>query len=89
VGLHYKTPILIAGDFNDVWGTLGPRLLVPAGFRGASSPPRTFPAYAPARALDSIYVRGALEMLRAYPSRLEIAKRASDHLPLVAELEIT
>jgi endonuclease/exonuclease/phosphatase family metal-dependent hydrolase len=88
-GLHHRTPVVVAGDFNDVWGTLGPRLLVPAGFRGLRQPLHTFPAYAPMRALDSIYVRGRLEILRVFRSRLDVARRASDHLPLIADLEIT
>jgi endonuclease/exonuclease/phosphatase family metal-dependent hydrolase len=88
VGLHHQTPIIIAGDFNDVWGTLGKKLLVPAGFHGLERPIRTFPAYAPIRALDSIYVRGDIRLLSVHRSRLALAKRASDHLPLVAELEV-
>jgi endonuclease/exonuclease/phosphatase family metal-dependent hydrolase len=88
VGLHHQTPIIVAGDFNDVWGTLGKKLLAPAGFRGLKRPLRTFPAYAPIRALDSIYVRGDIRLLSVHRSRLSLAKRASDHLPLIAELEV-
>lgn len=86
--LDLRTPILVAGDFNDVWGTLGRKLLAPAGFRGMSRPIRTFPAYAPVRALDSIYVRGNIHIRRVQASRLAIARYASDHLPLIADLEI-
>jgi endonuclease/exonuclease/phosphatase family metal-dependent hydrolase len=89
VGLDPRTPIIVAGDFNDVWGTLGRKLLVPAGFRGVSTPIRTFPAYAPVRALDSIYVRGNVELSHVRRARVEVARRASDHLPLIADLEIT
>jgi endonuclease/exonuclease/phosphatase family metal-dependent hydrolase len=88
VGLHHRTPIIVAGDFNDVWATLGKKLLVPAGFRSLEPPLRTFPAYAPIRALDSIYVRGNIRILSVHRSRMGLAKRASDHLPLVAELEV-
>ena len=87
-GLHARTPIVVAGDFNDVWGTLGRKLLEPEGFRGAAKPIRTFPAYAPARALDSIYVRGDIDILRVYRSQLKVARQASDHLPLIAELDL-
>jgi endonuclease/exonuclease/phosphatase family metal-dependent hydrolase len=86
-GLHERTPVVLAGDFNDLWGTLGPRLLVPAGFRRAGDLVNTFPAYMPLRPLDAIYVRGSLEVLRASPSRMRLARSASDHLPLVAHLE--
>jgi endonuclease/exonuclease/phosphatase family metal-dependent hydrolase len=89
VGLHQRTPVIVAGDFNDVWGTLGKKLLVPAGFSGTGHPIRTFPAWGPIRALDAIYVRGNVELLHVYRARLKLAKRASDHLPLVAELELS
>lgn len=87
-GLHPDTPVLVAGDFNDVWGTLGRKMLVPRGFRGIEKQLRTFPAYAPIRMLDSIYVRGSLRIDRVRRSRLALARHASDHLPLVADLRI-
>lgn len=86
--LHRRAAVIIAGDFNDVWGTLGLRLLAPAGFHG-TRPMRTFPSYAPLSPLDGIHVRGDIQVLHARPSRLELAREASDHLPLVAELRIS
>ena len=88
VGLHHRTPIVVAGDFNDVWGTLGKKLLEPSGFGGVGSPIRTFPAWGPVRALDAIYVRGDVRLRHVYRGRARLARRASDHLPLIAELEI-
>lgn len=87
---HLKevTPVVFAGDFNDVWGTLGKKILVPAGMRGPERPLRTFPAYAPVRALDSLYVRGRLEIESLRRSRLALARTASDHQPLVADLVV-
>ncbi|MCC6784986.1 MAG: endonuclease/exonuclease/phosphatase family protein [Planctomycetes bacterium] len=87
-GLHAESPILVAGDFNDVWASLGTKHLGRAGFRGSARPPKTFPAWAPLRALDSIWVRGELQLLEVGPSRLPLARRASDHLPLIAELHL-
>jgi len=87
IQLHPDTPVIIAGDFNDVWGTLGPKILEPAGFRGIG-PVRTFPAWGPVRALDAIYVRGPVDIVSADRSRTELSRRASDHLPLIAELAI-
>jgi endonuclease/exonuclease/phosphatase family metal-dependent hydrolase len=88
VGLHHQTPIVVAGDFNDVWGTLGRKLLAPAGFRGIGPLIPTFPAWGPLRPLDAFYVRGNIRLVNVYRARLRLARRASDHLPLVAELEI-
>ncbi|MEM9489525.1 MAG: endonuclease/exonuclease/phosphatase family protein [Myxococcota bacterium] len=87
-GFHKRTPIIVGGDFNDVWGNLG-KLLEPVGFVGVARPMRTFPSYAPVRALDSLYVRGDMQLRRVQRSRLAVAKRASDHLPLIADVELT
>jgi endonuclease/exonuclease/phosphatase family metal-dependent hydrolase len=86
--LHRRTPVVVAGDFNDVWGTLGRQILAPAGFRVLPRSLRTFPAYAPLRALDSVYVRGDVRVISAHTARVGLARTASDHLPLVAELEV-
>ncbi len=86
--LHEHTPVVVAGDFNDVWGTLGKNLLVPAGFLGPVRPLRTFPAWAPVRALDSLYVRGDVRVVKLERVRTATTRSASDHLPLLAELRV-
>lgn len=86
--LRRRTPIVLAGDFNDVWGTLGPRLLTPIGLQTTPRPLRTFPAYAPIRALDGLYVRGSVDLIALRTVRQAPAKTASDHLPLLAELTL-
>jgi endonuclease/exonuclease/phosphatase family metal-dependent hydrolase len=86
-GLHHDTPVVVGGDLNDVWGNLG-SLLAPAGFRGVDIKPRTFPAWGPLRALDSIYVRGAVRLLELTRGETELCKRASDHRPLIADLAL-
>ena len=87
-GLHHQTPIVVAGDLNDVWGSLGPRFLGPAGFERAGALSNTFPAALPLRPLDAIFVRGNLKAMSCAPPRNKLTRAASDHLPLVAELEI-
>jgi endonuclease/exonuclease/phosphatase family metal-dependent hydrolase len=86
--IHRDTPTIVAGDFNDVWGSLGKRLLVPAGFRGPARPLGTFPAWAPVRALDSFYVRGDCELDDLHSPRTNGARTASDHRPLFATLRL-
>ncbi len=83
---HLDTPVLIGGDFNDVWGRLGKRILEPAGYQNAGGMHRTFPALLPMRPLDRIYYRGPLQVHHAFASRTAVAREASDHLPLVVEL---
>jgi endonuclease/exonuclease/phosphatase family metal-dependent hydrolase len=88
-GIHEHTPVVVGGDFNDVWGTLGPRFLAPVGFRRAGPLASTFPAAFPVRPLDGIFVRGDLEPERpARPVRVGLARVASDHLPLVVDLAL-
>lgn len=88
VHTHRSTAVIAAGDFNDVWGTLGKRLLEPAGFKPASGLLKSFPAFRPVRPLDRIYFRGDLKLLRYFRPRTLVAKRASDHLPIIADFEI-
>jgi endonuclease/exonuclease/phosphatase family metal-dependent hydrolase len=85
---HHRTPAIIAGDFNDVWGRLGRRMLVPFGFRSACGRTRTFPAMMPIRPLDRIYYRGELGSAHHFASHTENARQASDHLPMVADFHL-
>ena len=86
---HARTPVVLGGDFNDVWGSLGRKILEPAGFERAGSLLNTFPAILPARPLDGVYVRGDIDADHVYRARLKLAREASDHLPLIADLELT
>jgi endonuclease/exonuclease/phosphatase family metal-dependent hydrolase len=86
--LDARAPILVAGDFNDVWASLGRDFLQPVGFRGLRRPIATFPAWAPLRPLDALYVRGRLELVEVHRAHLKSARYASDHLPLVADLRL-
>ena len=79
--------MVLGGDLNDLWGTLGPSFLNPAGFSRAGPLARTFPAWLPVRPLDGLFVRGDVRVRHAGPARGTVARQASDHLPLGAELE--
>lgn len=86
--LHHDTPLVVGGDFNDVWASLGQRFLEPKGFVRAGKLLPTFPAALPLRPLDGLWVRGGIKIANAHPVRTGLATTASDHLPIVADLEI-
>lgn len=86
--IHHDTPVVIAGDLNDLWGSLGPKFLEPAGFKRVGKRVNTFPAYMPVRPLDGIFVRGAVKAMSGRLGRGPLAGSASDHLPLVGDLEL-
>jgi endonuclease/exonuclease/phosphatase family metal-dependent hydrolase len=86
--LHHDTPLVVGGDFNDVYASLGPRFLEPAGLKRCGKLQPTFPAALPLRPLDGLWVRGAVKVITAHPVRTAQAKVASDHLPIVADLEL-
>jgi endonuclease/exonuclease/phosphatase family metal-dependent hydrolase len=85
-------PLLVAGDFNDWGGRLDQPMkdigLARARTEDAPDQRRaTFPALAPVFSLDRIYLRG-LSCRRMQVPRGATWARMSDHLPLVAELEL-
>ena len=84
-----RTPLLLAGDYNDVYGELGRAVMRPAGFARAGGAPRTFPAAAPLRSLDKVFYRGEIAPLHTFTGRTKLARQASDHLPLIADFELT
>ena len=87
--LHHRTPAIVAGDYNDVWGSLGKRVMEPGGYSAAVKAARTFPAIMPVRSLDRVYFRGDLRLDHSFPARSEVARQASDHLPIVADFELS
>jgi endonuclease/exonuclease/phosphatase family metal-dependent hydrolase len=84
-----STPFLLGGDFNDVWNTLGPKFLELGGFRRAGPLLPTYPATLPVRSLDGLFLRGDVEPQKLFRSRMRLAREASDHLPLFAEIRLT
>ena len=76
---------ILLGDFNE-WLPGGRPLRALQGRFGRDRSPRTFPARRPLFALDRIWVqpRAALGKVRAH--RTNLARAASDHLPVVATI---
>ncbi|HWP17748.1 MAG TPA: endonuclease/exonuclease/phosphatase family protein [Burkholderiaceae bacterium] len=83
-------PLVVAGDFND-WGERLDALMAETGLHramgGDGRRPLTFPSRVPVFALDRIYLRG-LECRSVFVPRGTVWSRMSDHLPLVAEIEL-
>ena len=84
--------LVVAGDFND-WGERLDAPMRELGLSRAAAPGgggnacATFPSLAPVFALDRFYIRGLACRSTMVPRGIAWA-RMSDHLPLVAELEL-
>ncbi len=78
--------LVIAGDFNCTPWSPAYRLLA-RGLKSATRFARTWPAPAPIIPIDHIFYRGRLGVVSAGAWTQGPARRASDHLPVVAELE--
>jgi endonuclease/exonuclease/phosphatase family metal-dependent hydrolase len=84
--------LIVSGDFND-WGDKLDAPMSDAGLKRAvvpGDPParfNTFPSRMPIFSMDRIYARG-LHCLTTSVPRGAAWARMSDHLPLVAELEL-
>lgn len=88
-----RTPVVLAGDWNE-WGTRLVRgVLAEAGFHlarlahhGRRGEP-TWPSRRPLVALDRILYRDPVRCHHVAPRRDPATRMASDHLPLLVELE--
>jgi endonuclease/exonuclease/phosphatase family metal-dependent hydrolase len=90
-----EVPVLVAGDFNDWRSLLQPTFTNGFGFGCATERRRgpyrcipTYPSFSPQGGLDRIYHRGRLRLLSVHACRLQVARVASDHLPIVAEFQV-
>ena len=84
-----RLPVLIGGDYNDVYGNLGRQVMFSREFQTVGKNIRTFPAMLPVRSLDRIFFRGPLKLKHAFAGHSQTAKVASDHLPLVADFVVS
>jgi endonuclease/exonuclease/phosphatase family metal-dependent hydrolase len=84
-------PVILLGDFNATPRTrayrrLARRLADVQRAPGVRRTERTYPTRFPTLRLDHIFVSRSIEVLTASTLRTPLARLASDHLPLVAEL---
>ncbi len=85
-------PLVLVGDFN----SLSVRSAVPRWLRrqlvdcarAARNEAPTFPSWFPLLRLDHCYVDTAFRVVSVEVVRSALARRASDHLPVVVELEL-
>ena len=88
-------PCLVGGDFNDWRTLLAPIMIDILGFAcatnrqtGHQAPLETYPSFSPTGGLDKIFCRGGLEVVSGRRCRLRVSKVASDHLPVIADLQL-
>ena len=91
----WRAPAALLGDFNATsryaaYGRLAARLRDvqrgPAGERLARRPARTFPSRLPVLRIDHMFLTAGIEVVSVGAAAGALARVASDHLPLVAEL---
>ncbi len=85
-------PLVLVGDFNSISNRSAVprwlrRQLVDAAIAARNEAP-TFPSRFPLLRLDHCYVGQTLRVLAVDVLRTRTARRASDHLPVVVELEV-
>lgn len=81
------TPTVLCGDINE-WFAVGRPLRWLHGRFGRCARQATFPAAFPLFALDRLWVTPRAALVRVAVHASPTARVASDHLPLVADLEI-
>ena len=87
----HDLPTLIVGDTNDWRNTLANGPFASHGFHSATAPPsrfRTFPAYLALGSLDKAFHRGQIVIRHARAVSTRLARRASDHLPLLIDFHL-
>lgn len=87
-------PCIVGGDFNDWRGLLPPMFVEVLGFDCATGheysshrPLRTYPSFSPTGSLDKVFCR-SLHVGNARVCRLNVSRVASDHLPVIVDVEM-
>jgi endonuclease/exonuclease/phosphatase family metal-dependent hydrolase len=84
-------PTLVAGDSNDWRNTLAKQRFAAHQFEQVTAPVReyrSFPAFLPLASLDKVFRRGPVRVERAGVVRHRLARKASDHLPVVVDFTL-
>ena len=96
--LDPHTPCIIGGDFNDWLSRLRALYVEAMGLhcatdqathRGGVSSMKTYPSFSPRGGLDRIYYRGNLQLDAVKKCKHQLAKVASDHLPIYVDFVLT
>ncbi len=88
-----REPVIFCGDLNagprsPVWRQLAARLVDVQSVRTDRRPEKTFFSRWPLRRIDHIFVGGPWGVQDVQVIRTTLARKASDHLPLIAELRL-
>jgi endonuclease/exonuclease/phosphatase family metal-dependent hydrolase len=79
--------VILMGDLNE-WFPWSRALHRLRGFFAPVVAPATFPGRRPFFALDRIWVRPQRRLSRLYAFKTPLSRMASDHLPLVADIDL-
>jgi len=92
--LGANDPCVVAGDFNDWWTRIAPLFTEALGFTcatnhgaGYQNAILTYPSFSPTTGLDKVFCRGPITVLGGKRCRLRVSKVASDHLPVIVDLQ--
>ena len=80
-----RHPVVIAGDFNECGGDID----LFGAVAQVITPGPSFHASRPYWALDRFAIAGAVRHVSSHVHDIALAKRASDHLPIVLDVEFT
>jgi len=92
IGAVGEGPLIVTGDFNAVprsrpYRLAAERLGDAQRLSGRRRPVPTFPTRLPVLPLDHIFISAALKAVRTQTLRTAETRLASDHLPLMADLD--
>jgi len=84
----HNLPIILGGDFNDLWQNLCRKVLYANNFTPVLGKTKTFPSILPSRALDRMFYRGDLNVINSFAGHTKLTRAASDHLPIIADFSL-